>query len=110
MIKDKINENSLNFLYSIMEVVHIPINFQLRGVGIDKITLSKYYFIIEFEHGSYIFINNYKNYDHIYGVTLYQLDHVFFISDENKAEILGFLADKSRMIKKFIKNFRSWNS
>ena len=65
MIKDGLCGNNINFLYGIMEVAHIPINFQLRAIGVDKITISKCYFIIEFDEGYYIFINNYYDYDDI---------------------------------------------
>jgi hypothetical protein len=92
-----------------MEVVYIPINVQLREIGVEKITLSKYYFIIELNSGNSIFINNYGKYDGIYEQTGWKLEEVSYISDENKFEILKFLEDESQMIKKIIKNFRSWN-
>jgi hypothetical protein len=107
VIRDGLNENNINFLYSVMEVVHIPINFRLRGIGIDKITLSKNYFIIEFEDGNNIFIDNYTKYDDIYG-EIEELDAPF-ITSEIISEILEFLEDESQLIKKIIKNFRSWN-
>lgn len=108
VIKYRYNENSLNFLYDIIEVAHIPINFQLRRIGVDKITLTKYYFIIEFSYGYNIFINNYTKYDDIYK-EIKILGNTPFITDEIISEILEFLEYESRLITKIIKNFRSWN-
>ena len=62
---NKFSGNNINFLYGVMEVVHIAINFQLRDIGVNKITLTKHYFIVEFEEGYSIFISNYLNYDDI---------------------------------------------
>ena len=85
-----------------MEVINIPINFQLRGISVYKITISKCYFIIEFVQGFNIFINNYRKYDDICDrIELEYLD-TCLLSNETVSEILKFLSDGSQMLKKTI--------
>ena len=109
MIKDGLCGNNINFLYGILEVVNPPINFPLRDLGVDKITISKCYFIIEFENGYHIFINDYDDYDDICDRIEWEYSDTSLMPDAVVSEILKFLKDESRMIKKIIKNFRSWN-
>ncbi len=108
----KLNKNNINSYYSLIEIAHIPISLRLRGIGIDKITLTKNYFIIEFQ-GHSIFINNYTKYDDIYYETSSKLSQLLsdtqYLNAEIEPAILEFLKDESQMIKEIIKNFRSWN-
>jgi hypothetical protein len=109
VIKDEMFGNNINFVYGILEVAHIPINFQLRALGVDKITISKCYFIIEFDNGYHIFINDYYDYADIYDQMESEFSDTCLMSDEIVSEILKFFKDESKTIKKIIKNFRSWN-
>ena len=109
MNKDEAYGKNINFLYGILEVAYIPINFQLRAIGVDKLTISKRYVIIEFEQGYSIFINDYYDYDDICDRIEFEYSGTSLNPNAIVSEILKFLEDESRTIKKIIKNFRSWN-
>ena len=80
--------NNINFVYGVLEVAHIPINFQLRAIGVDKITISKRYFIIEFDNGYYIFINNYYDYGDICDQIELELSDTCLMPDEVVSEVI----------------------
>lgn len=97
---NKFGGNNINFLYDILEVAHIPINFQLRTIGVDKFTISKRYVIIEFEQGYSIFINDYYDYDDICDRIEFEYSDASLNTDAVVSEILKFLKDESRTVKK----------
>ncbi len=112
MTRESLYGNSINSYYSLIEIAHLPISLRLRRIGIDKITLSKNYFIIEF-YGNSIFIINYTKYDDIYHKTSSKLsqlsENTYHFDIEIEPAILEFMEEESQTIKKIIKNFRSWN-
>lgn len=109
MNNNNFNGSNINFSYDVMEIAHILINTRLSASGVDKFTMSKCYVIVELEDGCHIFINNYYDYDDIYNQIESKFSDPCLMHDEIISEILKFLNDESKTIKKIIKNFRSWN-
>ena len=72
----------------------------------NKITISKRYFIIEFDDGRYIFINNYYDYDDICNRIESELVGSFLLPYEIVSDVIKSFKDESKTIKEIIKNFR----
>ena len=98
--------NNIHSLLGVMMVAHIPINLKLRWIGVNKITISKRYCIVEFDNGCYIFINNYYDYDDICNQIKWELVESFLLPHEIVSEAIKSFKDESKMIKEIIKNFR----
>jgi hypothetical protein len=98
--------NNINCLLSVMMVAHIPINLKLRWIGVNKITISKRYCIVEFDNGRYIFINNYYDYDDICKRIKLELVGSFLLPHDIVSEVMKSFKGESKTIKEIIKNFR----
>ena len=106
MIKDGSCGNNINFLYGVMEVAYIPIKLPLSAIGVNRITISKRYFIVEFDDGRYIFINNYYDCDDICNRIELELVRSCLLPYEIVLEAIKSFKDQSNTIKEIIKNFR----
>lgn len=88
------------------ELKHIPINVQLRRIGINEIFIKRDCFSIIFKDNFDISVYKYNSYEDIYEKTKAQLLGNIFVSSDIINTILEFLESNHQIIANNIKDLR----
>jgi hypothetical protein len=95
--------NSNNLANEKEELKVVPISVQLRGIGVNEISITRDCFSIAFNDGFDVFVNKYNDYDDIYEKTKSQLLGNTFVSSDIINKVLEFLESNHKIITNKIK-------